>query len=206
MIPWSSNPSRRAAEKLYLAYTLVWGAMCAAVTMGGFSKRWGDGPLLAFGLGLWITLVTAGLVLRAPEDRGKPFYRLFQVKLSLFMAIFAFLTNWFGSRYFYEVLDMHYGFRTSLFWNDVPAFLYPLTAVYFTTYAVLFDLGVRAATRRGLPRVAANFGLGLLLALLETTLNASPWARGTFYYGSQTLALSFGTFMYGSQLMIAGSL
>lgn len=206
MIPWSENPGRRAAERLYLAYTPVWGAVCGVVMLGGLAGTWGDGPLLALGFGLWIVLVAAGFVLRAKEDRGRPFHRIYHAKLSLFVAIFAFLGNWFGTRHFYEVLDMHYGFRTSLYWNDVPVFLYPLTAVYFTTYAVLFDLAVRGAVRRGVPRAAAVVVSSLLLAMLETALNANPWMRGAFCYGSQGFALSFGTVMYGSHFVFAGPL
>jgi cycloeucalenol cycloisomerase len=202
----STNPGKRAAEKVYLAYTPVWGAVCGVVMMGGLAERWGDGPLLALGFGLWIVLVAAGFALRAPEDRGRPFHRLFHAKLSLFVAIFAFLGNWFGTRHFYEVLDMHYGFRTTLYWNDVPVFLYPLTAVYFTTYAVLFDVALRAAARYRVPRPLAVLVSALLLALLETALNANPWMRATFCYGNHEIALTFGTLMYGSHFVFAGPL
>ncbi|MFT3765023.1 MAG: hypothetical protein QM820_05845 [Minicystis sp.] len=206
MIPWSDLPGKRAAQKLYLAYTPIWGAACGVVMLGGLAERWGDAPLLALGFGLWIPLVAAGFLRRAPEDRGRPWYRLYHAKLSLFVAVFAFLGNWFGTRHFYEVLDMHYGFRTSLYWNDVPVFLYPLTAVYFTTYAVLFDLAVAAAGRVGLPRVLAVVVSALALAFLETGLNANPWMASTFCYGSLGFALSFGTLMYGSHFVLAGPL
>lgn len=206
MIPWSDQPGKRAAQKLYLAYTPLWGAVCCVVMLGGLAERWGDGPLLALGFGLWLPLVALGFARRAPEDRGRPWHRLYHAKLSLFVAVFAFLGNWFGTRHFYEVLDMHYGFHTSLYWNDVPVFLYPLTAVYFTTYAVLFDLAVAAATRRGLPRGGAVVLAALGLAFLETGLNANPWMAGTFCYGSLGFALTFGTLMYGSHFVLAGPL
>ena len=70
MIPWSDNPGKRAAEKLYLAYTPVWGAVCGVVMIGGLTASWGDGPLLALGFGLWLVLLAAGFLLRAPEDRA----------------------------------------------------------------------------------------------------------------------------------------
>lgn len=205
-IPWSELPGKRAAQKLYLAYTPVWGAICGVVMLGGFAERWGDGPLLALGFGLWIALVVAGFARRAPEDRGRPWYRLYHAKLSLFVALFGSLHNWFGTRHFYEVLDMHYGFHATLYWNDVPVFLYPLTAVYFTTYAALFDLAVRATIQRGLPRVAAIVVSSLALAFLETGLNTNPWMRAAFCYGDLRFALTFGTVMYGSHFMLAGPL
>lgn len=206
MNPWSENPGRRAAERVYLAFTPVWGAICGVVMLGGLAGRWGDGPLLVLGFGLWAVLLGLGFFYRAKEDRGRPFHELYHTKLSLFIGIFAFLANWFGTRHFYEVLDMHYGFRVSYYWNDVPVFLYPLTAVYFTTYAVLFDLAVRAASRRKIPMALAVFVASLLLAMLETALNANPFMRGTFCYGNLGFALTFGTVMYGSHFIFAGPL
>lgn len=206
MIPWSERPGKRAAQRLYLAYTPFWGAVCGVVMLGGRAQRWGDGPLLALGFGLWIPLLALGFLRRAPEDRDVPIHRLYHAKLSAFVAIFAFLGNWFGTRHFYEVLDMHYGFRTSLYWNDVPVFLYPLTAVYFTTYAVLFDLAVAAATKRGVPKAAAVVLASLALAFLETALNTNPWMEGAFCYGDLPFALTFGTAMYGSHFVLAGPL
>lgn len=205
-IPWSESPGKRAAQQLYLAYTPIWGAVCGVVMLGGLAARWSDGPLLALGFGLWIPLVAAGFVRRAPEDRGRPWHRLYHAKLQLFVAVFAFLGNWFGTKYFYEVLDMHYGFRASVNWNDVPVFLYPLTAVYFTTYAVLYDLAVRAAAQRGVPRVLAVVVASCALAFLETSLNTNPWMRAAFCYGNLGFALTFGTVMYGSHFMLAGPL
>ena len=200
---WSENPGKRAAQRLYLAYTPVWGAVCGVVMLGGLADRWGDAALLALGVGLWILLLAAGFVLRAPEDRGRPWHQLYHCKLSIFTAAFAFLGNYFGTRYFYEVLDMHYGFHATWNLNDVPIFLYPLTAVYFTTYSVLFDLALRAAA----PLRAGPFAVAvasLLLAGLETALNANPAMKASFCYGSLGFALGFGTLMYGTHFMIAG--
>jgi cycloeucalenol cycloisomerase len=204
---WSDDPGKRAAERLYLAYTPVWGAACGAVMLTGLADRWGDGPLLALGLGLWIGLLAAGFAFRAPEDRGRPFHRLYHFKLGVFMAAFAFFGNYFGTRYFYEILDMHYGFRAGWNLNDVPLFLYPLTAVYFTTYSVLLSVSLRAAASL-FPGRAARAGAlvaaSLLLAGLETGLNANPSMKSTFCYGDLRFALWFGTLMYGAHFMIAG--
>lgn len=206
MLPWSRNPDKAAAQKVYLAFTPIWGAVTGLVMLSGLAARAGDLPLLALGFGLWIALLAAGFARRAPEARGTPWYRLYHTKLSAFVAVFAFLGNWFGTRHFYEVLDMHYGFRVSLYWNDVPVFLYPLTAVYFTTYAVLFDLAVSSAEARGLPRALAVLGASLALAFLETALNANPFMREAFCYGDLRFALTFGTLMYGSHFVLAGPL
>jgi cycloeucalenol cycloisomerase len=191
---------------VYLAYTPVWGAACGVMMLGGFVEKWGDGPLCALGFGLWFVLLAAGFAFRAPEDRGRPFHQLYHVKLSAFMAVFAFLANYFGTRYFYEVLDMHYGFRTTWNLNDVPLFLYPLIAVYFTTYAVLLDVALAAAAAVGIGRASALVLTSLALAAVETSLHSNPWMRASFCYGSLRVALVLGTAMYGLSFVIAGPL
>jgi cycloeucalenol cycloisomerase len=207
---WSEDPGKRAAERAYAIYTPVWGGVCGAVMLSGAAGRWGDGALLALGVGLWIGLLVLGFALRAPEDRDKPFHRLYHVKLCAFMAAFAFFGNYFGTRYFYEILDMHYGFRASWNLNDVPVFLYFLTAVYFTTYSVLLNVLVRTvgsvAARLPGARVAALVAASLLVAGLETALNANPFMKSTFCYGDLRFALWFGTLMYGAHFVIAGPL
>ena len=201
---WSENPGKRAAQRLYLAYTPIWGAACGAVMLTGLVERMGDGALLALGFGLWLPLLAAGLYFRAPEDRGRPWHRLYHVKLSAFMAVFAFTGNYFGTRYFYEILDMHYGFHATWNLNDVPVFLYPLTAVYFTTYSVLLDLALRLAASLGRGRAAALLVSSLGLAFMETALNANPSMKASFCYGNLGFALCFGTLMYGAHFVIAG--
>jgi cycloeucalenol cycloisomerase len=201
---WSDNPGKRAAQRVYLAYTPIWGAVCGAVMLTGLADRWGDGALLALGFGLWGALLAAGFVFRAKEDRGRPWHRLYHVKLSAFIAVLAFTGNYFGTRYFYEILDMHYGFHATWNLNDVPVFLYPLTAVYFTTYATLLDLCLRAAKSFGGGRVVALVVSSLGLAFMETALNANPAMKSSFCYGNLGFALGFGTLMYGAHFVIAG--
>src|SRR4051794_40007392 len=187
---WSSNPGKRAAQRVYLGYTPVWGGVTGVVMLTGLVERWGDGPLLALGFGLWAALLAAGLVFRAEEDRGRPWLELYHVKLSAFMAVLSFTGNYFGTRYFYEILDMHYGFHATWNLNDVPLFLYPLTAVYFTTYSVLLDLCLRAAaSSSGRGRGAALLVSSLGLAFLETALNANPAMKSSFCYGDLGFAL-----------------
>jgi cycloeucalenol cycloisomerase len=204
---WSESPGKRAAERLYLAYTPVWGLAAAGVMLTGLAGSWGDAWLLAFGCGLWVVLLAAGFVFRAPEDHGLPFYRLYHFKLSVFIGTLAFLGNYFGTRYFYEVLDMHYGFRVRWNLNDVPLFLYPLTAVYFTTYSVLLNLALRVAARLGrgwAVKLGALVVASLALAGMETGLNANPAMKSSFCYGNLRFALWFGTVMYGTHFVIAG--
>jgi len=169
---------------------------------------WGDPFFLAQALVLWALLLAGGFAFRAPEDAGRPWWRLYHAKFQAFMFVFAFLGNWW-SEYFYEILHMQYGFRTTWNLNSVPFFLYVMTVTYFTTYGTLIDV-VRRRTLAALGpsaapwvRTAAWLPVCFAVAGLETLLNANPVARDLFCYEDMTLALTFGTFMYGLWFVVS---
>src|SRR5262249_52858004 len=140
----SENPGKRAAERWYLLYTPVWGAVSAAVMLTGLAERWDEPSFLLYGLGLWLGVLLPPFVWRAPADRGKPALALYHAKFQAWMLLFACFGNWW-SKYFYEVLHMQYGFPTPWTLNHVPLFLYFVTVAYFTTYGTLLNMGWRAA-------------------------------------------------------------
>jgi cycloeucalenol cycloisomerase len=122
------------------------------------------------------------------------------------MLLFAFYGNYW-SKYFYEVLHMQYGFPTSLTVNDVPLFLYFVTVAYFTTYGTLLNLGWRAARSLLADRPAwlqrlAIVPVCLLVAGLETALNANPFMKRLFCYDDLPFVLWFGTLMYGTWFVV----
>jgi len=212
----STNPGKRAAERWYLLYTPIWGAVSGLVMATGLGtswsrEPWGDVAFLAQGLGLWLVCLAGGWVLRAPEDAGRPWWRVYHTKFQLWMFVFAFLGNWW-SEYFYEILHMHYGFRTRWNLHEVPFFLYPLTVVYFTTYGTLINVFRRRVTS-ALPATApawlrawAFVPVCFVVAGLETVLNANPFTRSLFCYDDVPLVLTFGTFMYGLWFVVTSPL
>jgi cycloeucalenol cycloisomerase len=202
----SANPGKRAAERWYLLYTPLWGAVAGVVMAGGH----GDLAFLVFGLALWLGVVAGGYLRRAPEDAGRPWWRLYHTKFQLWMFVFAFLGNYW-SEYFYEVLHMHYGFRTRWNLHQVPFFLYPLTVVYFTTYGTLINVCRRAAAARlGASARWARAGVFvpvcLVVAALETILNANPMMHHLFCYEDLPFMLWFGTLVYGLWFVVTAPL
>ena len=204
---WSAkHPGKAAAERWYLLFTPIWGVLASLVMLTGAAAAWRDAPwgdfaYMSFGTGLWLALVIGGL-LRAPASEGqRPWWRRSHIKIQAFMLVFACLGNYY-TEYFYEILHMHYGFGTSWNLHNVPLFLYPLTAVYFTTYSTLLNVGTRtlrsllpADARRS--RLLVYLPLCFIVAGLETLLNANPWIHEVFCYDDLSFALGFGTLMYG---------
>ena len=222
----SENPGKRAAERWYLMYTPVWGLAGAGVMTTGVGvhwslQPWGDAAFLAFGLAAWLaggavlvlrpSVVAGGYVLRAPEDAGRPWYRLYHTKFQIWMFLFAFLGNYF-TEYFYEVLHMQYGFGTHWNLNHVPFFLYPLTVAYFSTYGALINIFRRGAESRlpasapGWLRHLAFLPACFVVAGLETALNANPWMKSLFCYDDMAFMLWFGTLVYGLWFVVTAPL
>jgi cycloeucalenol cycloisomerase len=202
----AAHPGKRAVEKFWLLYTPVWALCAGVVMMGGFSERWGDGPLLLFGVGLALPACLGPLFLRVPEEKNLPWLERSGVKLSLSVTTFALLLNYTQTAFFFDVLHMHYGFRSSINIRNNPVFLYALTVAYFATYSVIllmaYRLSQRLFARAG--RVVRLLCAGLacvLVAGLETALNANPFTTRVFCYDDMAFALWFGSLAYGISFM-----
>lgn len=205
----AADPSTAAAERWYLIFTPIWGLAAGLVMTTGAAESWRGEPwadlaYMVFGTSLWLACVLGGYRWRAPSDRGRPWHQLAHTRLQLFLLIFASLGNYY-SEYFYEILHMHYGFGARWNVNDAPAFLYPLTVVYFATYTTLISVTARALRARLPPRLGpyAYLPACFAVAFLETLLNANPWIRRLFCYDDLRLALTFGTVMYGLWFVVA---
>lgn len=204
----SPHASKAFTERYYLWYTPVWGAIAGLVMLTGWAEQWGDIPLMLFGVLLWLGVLLPPFFWRHPLDQNRPFYQMFHFKFQLWMFLFAFLGNYFGTAYFYEVLHMHYGFRTTWNVNHVPFFLYFLTVVYFTTYGVLLNLGYRwscntFSLRHPWSKRLITIPVALAVAALESALNANPFMKRLFCYDDLPFMLWFGTLMYGTWFVIA---
>ena len=202
------SPAKRAVERTWLLYTPVWGLACAVVMVAGIAERWGDAELMTFGATLGLGAIALPIARRPPEDRAVPLYRSTAARMSVSVALFAFLQNYFQTPFFFDVLHMHYGFAST--WNieNNPVFLYFLTIAYFSTYAALLTIGARAArtalaSRPRLARLAAYGVVPFAIAALETLLNANPFMRSLFCYDDPALAIGFGSLAYGAAFVLA---
>ncbi|MCC6524167.1 MAG: hypothetical protein IT373_16010 [Polyangiaceae bacterium] len=193
------NPARRAVERYWLGYTAVWGGAAAAVMLSGVAERWSDAELVPFGVGLGLGAVVPPVVRPHPSERARRWRERTAFKAGLSVIGFAFLWNYFCTPYFFEVLHMHYGFRTALNLRQNPVFLYPLTVAYFATYFVLVSVADRLAQRARAPAARRVLGLcaPFAVAFLETALNANPFMRRLFCYDEPGFMLWFGTLSYG---------
>jgi cycloeucalenol cycloisomerase len=199
---WAESPGKRAVERFWLAYTPVWGGVCALVMVGGFAERWGDAALLALGLVLALGAVVGPFLVRPAEERGRPLVETTAFKMVLGVVLLSFGLNYTQTPYFWDVLHMHFGFGATWTIDSNPIFLYLLTVAYFSTYSVLTCIAFRWLRARLVVapaplRLSAYALAPLAMALGETVLNANPWTRRLFCYDDMRLMLWFGTLSYG---------
>jgi cycloeucalenol cycloisomerase len=164
-------------ERFWLRYTLVWSVAAGVVMVGGFAERWGDLPLMAF-----------AIVMAAPAVLGP--IVLGETTLMLSVVAFSLLLNYSQTQFFFDVLHAHYGFHVRWHIRGNPVFLYILTIPYFATYCALLRVVDRYFGGRALLAC-------LLVALLETLLNATPLTRHLYCFDDLRFALWFGTLAYG---------
>lgn len=195
----SPNPAKRKVELYWLAYTPVWGLIMGVVMVTGLADRWGDVPLMALGLLLLIGTVAGPLWLE--RGSAEPLWRRTGVKMATTIVVLSFGMNYSQTPYFYDVLHMHYGFATQWTIRNNPVFLYLVTTAYFATYCVLCMIAYRVLrTRLGW---AAWVVAPVVMAFLETVLNANPFIARLFCYDDMSLMLWFGTASYSISFILA---
>jgi hypothetical protein len=204
----AEHPGKRATELFWLKYTPVWGAISAAVMLGGFAERWGDLECMIYGVGLGLGAMVGPLVFRAPEERGRPLRETAAFKMVVSVTGLAFGLNYSQTPFFWDVLHMHYGFGARITIQNNPVFLYFVSVAYFATYAVLCAMAFRAlraafAGKSELLAASAYLVAPMSMALLETVLNANPFMKSLFCYDDMPFMLWFGTLAYGVAFVYA---
>jgi hypothetical protein len=204
----SSHPGKRRTERYWLWYTPVWGAVTAIVMLLGAGDHWGDLELIGMAVVLAAGALIGPIVLRPASEKAIPIHRRAAFKLGVSVTGFAFFLNYSQTPFFFDVLHMHYGFRTVINIRNNPVALYILTIPYFATYCALCLVAYRwvKGALGGAPPVVRYLGIALTpfaVAFLETALNANPFTRRLFCYDDMRLALWFGTFAYGTAFCLA---
>lgn len=204
----AENEAKRSVELYWLKYTLVWGVSMGVVMLGGFADRWGDVPCMILGVTLMLGALVGPIFVRPASDRGVPLHRTTAFKMGLSVFGLAVGLNYSQTPFFWDVLHMHYGFKTT--WNiqNNPVFLYFVSVAYFATYAALVLAAYRLMRARlaSAPRPVQLLSYAvapLAMAFLETAMNANPFIASLFCYDDLGLMLWFGTLSYGVAFVFA---
>ncbi|MFW2388627.1 MAG: hypothetical protein ACN4G0_09845 [Polyangiales bacterium] len=208
---FSANPSKAWGEKFFLAYSPVWMTMMALVMGLGITDRIGEWGFMAIGIAVALPLTLVPALIRDERPIGRRWYQTYWFKANLYIGIFNFAANYFGSAYFFDVLGMVYDYPMIELNLDatlvgsgeqqVPIIMYLLTQAYFLTYHTTAVIVLRRVRTSRLPIGTVLWPLLVLVvaylwAWMETKAMANPWIESQFYYEDKARMLAYGSLFY----------
>ena len=208
---FSQNPSKAWGEKFFLLYSPIWMTMVGLVMDLGITARVGEWGFLAIGVAVALPLVAVPALIRDERPLGRRWYQTYWFKANLYIAIFNFAANYFGSEYFFDVLGMVYDYPMIALTLDatlvgsgeqrVPVMMYLLTQAYFVTYHTTAVIVLRRIRTSGIPinRIlwpALVLVVAYFWAWMETKAMANPWIESQFHYRDVERMLAYGSLFY----------
>lgn len=209
---FSSNPDKAWAEKFFLLYTPVWMASMAIMMVTGWSKTSSNTMLLVHGFATALPLVVIPALV-ARRFTNKRWYESYWFKANLYIFVFSFFGNYFGSEYFFDILGMVYNYPNATTnlqaalvghsHQQVPLIMYCYTQVYFMTYHTTATIVLRKLKSLRLPAMWLLFPVFVFLigygwAWMETRAMANPMLAGSFYYKKMHAMLAYGSAIYAT--------
>jgi cycloeucalenol cycloisomerase len=208
---FSSNPDKAWVERFFLAYTPIWISLMAVMMFTGWAGSWGNAALLAHSLVVALPVLLVPMYLARRHPSAQPWHQRYWFKANVYLAIFSFIGNYFGSAYFFDVLGMVYGFgnasthlEASLVGSShqrVPLIMYFYTQAYFMTYHATANIALRQLRRLRLPYPKLFFAfcvcaVGYAWAWAETKGMANPMMADLFHYEKMDFMLRYGSAIY----------
>lgn len=208
----SPNPDKAWVEKFFLAYTPAWMASMGFMMLTGADKSWSDAALLAHALATALPVLLVPMLL-AGRQGGVPWRRSYWLKANLYLFVFGFFGNYFGSEYFFDVLGMVYRYPNATTTLDsalvgtgtqsVPLIMYCYTHVYFMTYHATANVALRRLRQLPLPAMGLLFPVFVCLigygwAWAETRAMANPLMAASFWYEKMDAMLKYGSAIYAT--------
>lgn len=214
---FSSNPDKAWVEKFFLIYTPIWMIEMAVMMIMGWDKSFSDTGLLLQSLFTASPVFIIPLLL-AKKYSDTSWHESYWFKANIYLLVFGFFGNYFGSEYFFDVLGMVYNFPNATTRLDsaivgsgvqtVPLIMYALTHVYFMTYHVTGNIALRRLSRSVKNKAVLwllfplfVFVIGYLWAWIETKAMANPLMVGTFYYEKMDVMLAYGSAIYATYFL-----
>ena len=208
---FSTNPSKAWGERFFLAYSPVWMTIVAALMAFGVTKRLGEWGFLSIAVAVAAPLVVVPALVRDETPLGRRWYQTYWFKANLYVGIFTFAANYFGTEYFFDVLGMVYDYpmvdltldATLVGSGDqrVPIMMYLLTQAYFITYHTTAVVVLRRLRTSKLAAGALLWPIVLAVvayawAWLETKTMANPWIQEQYHYKDLEHMLTYGALFY----------
>lgn len=209
---FSTNEDKAWAEKFFLIYSPIWMALMAIMMVTGWVDTFSDSALLMHACLVALPLLVVPFFLRKNNSNVK-WHESYWFKANLYIFVFSFFGNYFGSEYFFDVLGMVYSYPhvttnldSSLLGSGkqtVPLIMYFYTQAYFITYHTSAVLVLRRFMNSKIPTktllfLPLVFVVGYIWAWLETKAMANPLIANSFYYEKMDIMLAYGSMIYAT--------
>lgn len=213
------EPSKYCYEIFAWYYTIVWIAIFGFIVVSQayeYLTAWG---YLGVCGGLALPLLLQPIVYplaSAPvvknkiiinPDIGRPFYKRYSTKATLYLMTYAFIGNYWYTHYFYSVLKAEYTMPSHRL-NDVPIAMFLATHFYFCTYHVCVSNGIlryvdKTYQKGWMKTILFWFtilALSYFTAFMETlTISSFPYYR----FEDRTMAYTWGSAFYGIYFIVS---
>lgn len=208
---FSENPSKAWGEKFFLIYSPIWMSLIGLVMVLGITDRVGEWGFIAIGLAVALPLVVVPALVRDETSLGRAWYQTYWFKANLYIGIFGFAANYFGSEYFFDILGMVYDYPMIELNLDatlvgsgeqrVPIVMYLLTQAYFITYHTTAMVVLRRLRSSRLPFGTLVWPVLVVVvayfwAWIETRTMANPLIATQFHYKDMDRMLAYGSLFY----------
>lgn len=208
---FSENPSKAWGEKFFLLYSPAWMGFMALVMGTQVTHAVGEWGFLLIGIVVAAPLIVVPALIRDERPLGRRIHQTYWFKANLYIGLFNFAANYFGSEYFFDVLGMVYDYPMIELNLDatlvgsgeqqVPIVMYLLTQAYFLTYHTTAIVVLRRIRTSRLPHrkpfwPLVLFGVAYAWAWIETKAMANPWIESQFHYEDMERMLAYGSLFY----------
>lgn len=202
----ADNPGKRRTEIIYVVWFLLSVPVQGLIVMNLSYTEPNDPALLSQAVAMASGTLLLPLLLRVPEDKGRPLGELYGFRMGIFLSIWAVLGGFIGTDPWYEVLHGHFAFNTALNPNGVPLFMLPMSisvfgfysAILGTLYRVLIQLLDRTHSVLATDSAVRHAVLCMLLA------GVMPLGE-TFAYSGSNYCFDNGVGMWGLNVLVYGS-
>eukprot|EP00929_Paragymnodinium_shiwhaense_P008193 TRINITY_DN112135_c0_g1_i1.p1 TRINITY_DN112135_c0_g1~~TRINITY_DN112135_c0_g1_i1.p1 ORF type:complete len:292 (-),score=42.95 TRINITY_DN112135_c0_g1_i1:43-918(-) len=199
-----------ACENWFLVYGIFWIAVFAVIVASGIYEAMDKWAYLLVCGGLAMPLLLQPVILPAiTGESSVPLLERHCTKATVWIAIYSFLGNYWGTHYFYSVLGASYtmAFLPDHQLNGVPVCMYFATHFYFCFYHALgskmmrfFLLRYQRDVWRDVFMIAFVFTLSYVVAFMETfSIAAFPY----YTFKDRSMMYTVGSAFYALYLVVS---
>jgi cycloeucalenol cycloisomerase len=205
-----TEPSKYAYEMYQTFYSPIWMAIFGIIVIFQLYETWS-----AREYNLYLFLLALPCVLQpilipsaffSSPDAKRPLKERYATKANIWLAVYAFIGNYWYTHYFYSVLKANYSMPSTRL-NNVPIAMFFATMFYFSSYHIFSNAMLRKiktsfepGMKRRILYLSTVFVLSYFTAFMETlTISSFPY----YSFEDRNMAYTVGSAFYGIYFLVS---